>query len=172
MHSEQQPPAVPPGISHQRYKCFTTQDQGDTAPDLRVGVWKGGREGTEAEGIACTTSPRLHLNHRTGGAPRLGSEPNPLLADAAPQRGISGQRGFSPRQESGTDPGAHNRQGGEPQTTAPAAMLPSPLPSALRGSVATTANGENRARKFRPKCHLLCSGKTGQPAPAAFLHFL
>lgn len=110
MHSKQQPPAVPPGISHQRYKCFTTRDRGDTAPDLRVGVWKGGREGTEAEGIACTTLPRLHLNHRAGGAPRPGSEPNPLLTDAAPQQGISGQHGFSPQQESGMHPRAHNRQ--------------------------------------------------------------
>lgn len=105
MHSEQQPPTVPPGISHQRYKCFTTRDHGDTAPDLRVGVWKGGREGMEAEGIACTTLPRLHLNHRAGGAPRLGSEPNPLLADAAPSRASPGSAASLPGRKAGRTPG-------------------------------------------------------------------
>lgn len=53
-------------------------------------------------------------------------------------------------------PRARNRQGGEPQ-----------------GSMAITANGENiRATKFRPKSHLIRSGKTGQPLTAAFLRFL
>lgn len=44
---------------------------------------------------------------------------------------------------------------------------PSPV---LRGSMAIRANGENR--KFRPKSHLVHSGKTSRPSSPAFLRFL
>lgn len=138
----------PSGISHQGFKCFTAWDHHNTVTYLRVGTWKGGRGGAEAEGMTSTMLPRSHLNHRAGAAPRLGREPN--AGSAAPERGIFQQGGCSLQEESVVHPRAQNMRGGEPQ-----------------GSTATMANGENnRATKCRPKSHLICLEKPGQPSGA------
>lgn len=124
-----------------------------------LGGWAHGKAGgeTEAEGTTCTTSPRLHLNRKAGAVLRLGSEPNPRLACAAPFPSISRQCSLSPQEESVVSPRREGSTHGQERRTHAGTLpllfkgreIPSP-PPALQGSMAVASTGE-KARKLKPQ---------------------